>query len=226
MYNSCWRRWQKIKNLLTLNDWNIFYNFLQGSIKKQEVTCNSRYLFVYRLPLRLRSGKKSLDSCPADKLPGTWYCSRARHKRCNWSVHKRTERRTQHHPWISATLLLDFGIWVSLQSVVECRHCNRRWDADVLARTVNEGFDNLPVEMITNVFDHLSILWELMLRGGSENLKMEERRACHNNLPQLEWFPTSLQNDKKDKIFGLYCSSFSASTMRERDSFTNLTGAL
>jgi hypothetical protein len=37
---------------------------------------------------------------------------------------------------------LDLGIWMSLQSVIECRHQNRRCDIDALATKVQEAWDH------------------------------------------------------------------------------------
>jgi hypothetical protein len=43
-------------------------------------------------------------------------------------------------------------------------------DAEALARTVKEAYDNLPPEMITKVFDHLPIVWESILVSNGDNV--------------------------------------------------------
>jgi hypothetical protein len=69
---------------------------------------------------------------------------------------------------------------MSLQSGVECRHQNRRRDAEALTRTVKEAYDNLPLETITKVFDHLLIVWEIVLVSNRDNVNVEERRGRCN----------------------------------------------
>ena len=59
-------------------------------------------------------------------------------------------------------------------------------DAEALARTVKEAYDNLPPEMITKVFDHLPIVWELILVSNGDNISVEERRGHHNIAAALE----------------------------------------
>ncbi len=43
---------------------------------------------------------------------------------------------------------LDLGIWMSLQSAVECRHWNRQRDVSALATTVQEAWADLPADTI------------------------------------------------------------------------------
>jgi hypothetical protein len=81
-----------------------------------------------------------------------------------------------HSPELNALYL---GIWMSMQAAVECRHQNRRRDTETLARTVKEAYD-LPPEMITKVFDHLPIIWELILASNRDNVNVKERRGHHN----------------------------------------------
>jgi hypothetical protein len=81
---------------------------------------------------------------------------------------------------------LDLGIWMSLQSAVKCRHRNRRRDAEALTRTVKEAYNNLPLEMITKVFDRLPIVWEIILASNGDHVNVKERRGHCNIVAALE----------------------------------------
>ncbi len=59
-------------------------------------------------------------------------------------------------------------------------------DVEALARTVKEAYDNLPPEMITKVFDHLPIVWELILVSNGDNVNVKERRGHFNIAAALE----------------------------------------
>ena len=46
---------------------------------------------------------------------------------------------------------LDLGVWMSVQAAVEERHRDRRRDPDGLAETVQEAWNNLPIETVQRV---------------------------------------------------------------------------
>ncbi len=72
---------------------------------------------------------------------------------------------------------LDLGIWMSIQSHVECRHREQRQDPDGLAVSVMEAWENLPVDTIQKVFDRIPIVLQLIVEGGGDNINVEERRG-------------------------------------------------
>jgi hypothetical protein len=43
---------------------------------------------------------------------------------------------------------LGLGIWISVQSAVECRHQNRRGDLDAFAQSVLDAWNNLLIHTI------------------------------------------------------------------------------
>jgi hypothetical protein len=66
---------------------------------------------------------------------------------------------------------------MSLQSAVERRHQNRRHDADALAETVIQAWNDLPVGTIQRVFERIPIVHQLIVEGGGDNINVEDRRG-------------------------------------------------
>ena len=86
---------------------------------------------------------------------------------------------------------LDLGIWMSVQSHVERRHWERRWDPDGLAVSTIEAWQNLPENPIRRVFNRISIVLQLIVECGGDNINVEERRGRHGAAvlaaPLPEW---------------------------------------
>jgi hypothetical protein len=58
---------------------------------------------------------------------------------------------------------LDLGIWMSVQSAVECRHQEWWRDPDGLAISVQEAWQHLPEDTIHRVFERIPIVLHLIL---------------------------------------------------------------
>jgi hypothetical protein len=69
---------------------------------------------------------------------------------------------------------------MSVQSHVESRHRDRCRDPDSLAISVEEAWSNLPNETVQSVFNRISIVLELIVACGGDNVNVEERRGRRN----------------------------------------------
>jgi hypothetical protein len=106
-------------------------------------------------------------------------------KRSSGTVHKSIEKSIQCYYQAIASMFskakcLDLGIWMSLQSTVECMHQNARRDAEALKTTVQEAWRDLPVDTIQRVFIRIPMVYQLIAECGGDNVNVEELRGHCN----------------------------------------------
>ena len=73
---------------------------------------------------------------------------------------------------------------MSLQSQVEKQHYDRTSDADTLAKTVNEAWNDLPITTITSVFNRIPIVQSLIVKHRGDNDLVETRRGMIHAPPE------------------------------------------
>ncbi len=81
---------------------------------------------------------------------------------------------------------LDLGIWMSVQSTLECSHENRRRDPNGLAKIIKAAWDNLNGETMQKVFDRIPTVLQLIVECHGDNIYVEERRGHQNFDTALE----------------------------------------
>jgi len=79
---------------------------------------------------------------------------------------------------------LDLGLWMSLQSRVEKQHYDKTSDADTLAKTVDEAWNDLPIRTITNVFNRIPVVQNLIIEHQGENDLVETLRGMIHAPPE------------------------------------------
>jgi hypothetical protein len=171
---------------LTIDDVTISCFYPRGSIIKEEVTCNSRFM----LETMPTIGAKICRNMPwvpheqpiyliMDNAGGhgtreaVGRYTRALRNQFNVIIKQRPARS----PELNA---LDLGIWMSLQSAVEKMHRNARRDAEVLTITVQEAWRDLPADTIQRVFNRIPVVYQLIVESGGGNINVEERRGRRN----------------------------------------------
>jgi hypothetical protein len=70
------------------------------------------------------------------------------------------------------------GIWMSVQSAVECRHQEWWRDPDGLAISMQEAWQHLPDVTICQVFERMPIVLQLIVNCGGDYVNVEDRRGC------------------------------------------------
>ena len=76
------------------------------------------------------------------------------------------------------TNMLDLGVWMSIQSSVEKTHRGRRCQADALAKSVEDSWNNyLSPQAFANVFNRLRVVLTCIIDGKGGNDKVEEKRG-------------------------------------------------
>ena len=79
---------------------------------------------------------------------------------------------------------LDNGLWMSLQSHVEKKHRDRTTTSAAIAISVQEAWDHLPSDTISNVFDRLPTVHRLIIDDHGGNELVQERRGLRNRADQ------------------------------------------
>ena len=78
--------------------------------------------------------------------------------------------------------LLDLGIWMALQSVVEKTHRGKLVNRDLLAETVYEAFGSMEESVLRNVYQRWLTVLDLVIEGeGSNDMVDQNRRMLRRN---------------------------------------------
>ena len=72
-------------------------------------------------------------------------------------------------PRSPATKILDLGIWVALQSVVEKLHLGKRRHLNVLCTIVTEAWEKLEEIKLKNVYEHWKLVLDLIIEDNGGN---------------------------------------------------------
>ena len=87
------------------------------------------------------------------------------------------------------TNMLDLGVWVSIQSLVERIHKGKVMRTDELSNSVLTAFQDFPCEVLTNIYNRWKLTFHLILSGKGTNEVVEEYRGSKKPLI-LENLPT------------------------------------
>ena len=79
--------------------------------------------------------------------------------------------------------LLDLGVWVALQSVVEKVHRGKLVNRKLLAETVYEAFGNMDEAVLRNVYRHWLTVMDLIIEGEGSNDLVEQNRGMIRRNP-------------------------------------------
>jgi len=75
------------------------------------------------------------------------------------------------------TNMLDLGVWMALQSVVEKMHFRKRVQTDALARTVESSWDKLEPIKLTNVWNRWKMVLDLIIEDNGGDALVEAKRG-------------------------------------------------
>ena len=89
-------------------------------------------------------------------------------------------------PRSPATNMLDLGVWMALQNVVEKLHFKMRNEKEALARTVWRGWEGLEAIKLNNVYQRWKLVLDLIIEDDGGNSKIESRRGKLYRAPSDE----------------------------------------
>jgi hypothetical protein len=146
---------------LTMEDIDLSCSLCQGIIVECEVICNSAFM-LENLPLNVAELCQNLHWVHPEESIYLVIDNAGGHgaqeviEECTWVL---LEKFNIVIIWQSARSpeenALDFGIWMSVQSHAERRSCDRCRDPDSLAISVEEAWNNLPIEEVQQLFNRI-----------------------------------------------------------------------
>ena len=80
-------------------------------------------------------------------------------------------------PRSPATNMLDLGVWMALQNVVEKLHFKKRMELTSLCNTVEDAWDELESVKLTNVFTRWKMVLDLIIEDNGGDRLVEARRG-------------------------------------------------
>ena len=100
--------------------------------------------------------------------------------------------------------MLDLGVWMSIQSSVEKTHRGRRCQADALAWSIEDSWNNyLSPQAFANVFNRLRVVLACIVDGKGGNDKVEEKRGVLHReatiIDLTEEYTTTSNNENENE---------------------------
>ena len=80
-------------------------------------------------------------------------------------------------PRSPATNMLDLGVWMAFQNVVEKIHAGKVKERDALARTVDDAWREMDPIKLTNVWNRWRLVLDLIIEDDGGNRKVESKRG-------------------------------------------------
>ena len=81
------------------------------------------------------------------------------------------------HPHSPVTNILDLGVWIALQNVVEKLHLRKRIEPEALCNIVEEAWKKLDPIKLQNVYDHWKMVLDLMIEDNGGDMLAELKRG-------------------------------------------------
>lgn len=73
--------------------------------------------------------------------------------------------------------MLDLGIWMALQSMVEMINHNQKQELNTLCNTVMKAWDELEMVKLSNVYERQKLILDLILKGNDSDKFIEAERG-------------------------------------------------
>ena len=103
-------------------------------------------------------------------------------------------------PRSPATNMLDLGVWMALQSVVEKLHHNQRQELNALCSTVKRAWGDLDMVKLSNVYERWKMVLDLILKDNGSSKFIQANRVRLFQRPSQE--AEELDNTSWDKVVG------------------------
>ena len=114
------------------------------------------------------------------------------------------------------TNMLDLGVWMALQSLVETIHRGKVMQSDELSKSVHKAFSYISEDVLTNVYERWKLILHLIhSRKGSNEVIEEHCRKLNRKLLDPDKLPTVPETFKLDKY---KCEAESSSDESDDDS--------
>ena len=91
-------------------------------------------------------------------------------------------------PRSPATNMLDLGVWMAFQSLVEKLHLSKRQEVTALCNTVNKAWDELDATKLRNVYERWKLVLDLIIKdkGGDRFIESNRGKLFRAPSPEAE----------------------------------------
>ena len=187
---------------LRLDDLQLKVNPQQGKWVERDITCDSTFMMEH-----IRSiGKAIRESylfIPNDHTVYLFMDNACGHGKTEIKKQYETILKEEFHiqiewqvPNSPETNMLDLGVWVALQSLVEKLHRNKVMQADELSKTVMSSFNQISHDILTRVYNRWRLTLRLIVSGKGTNEVVEDYRGLKKPLI-IEDLPTVSDSECK-----------------------------
>ena len=173
---------------LNINDLELRVNPQKGKMVERDITCDSSFMMDH---IRMiGKGIRDAHSFLPNDHPIYLFMDNA-------GGHGKTEIKKQYEsilkdefgifiewqvPNSPETNMLDLGVWMALQSLVEKLHLGKVMQSDELTRTVFDSFARISEDIFTRVYERWQHTLRLIISGKGTNEVVEEDRGKEKSL--------------------------------------------
>ena len=163
-----------------------------GDERDVDISCDSDYMLrvMPRVGEAIRAAYHWVDDSDPIYLfldnAGGHGTDEAVEKYCNLLAEEYHVICYHQRPRSPATNMLDLGVWMAFQNVVERMHFRRRMEAQALARTVERSWEDLEPVKLENVYRRWKLVLDLIIEDQGGNAKVESRRGKLYSAPAAE----------------------------------------
>ena len=94
--------------------------------------------------------------------------------------------------------MLDLGVWMCLQSIVEHSHRLLVMKQDVLSDSVLAAMDKISSETLSNIYNRWVKVLHLIMKGKGDNQLVERCRGKNDNVEELVYVDINNNNNTVD----------------------------
>ena len=171
------------ERMLNINDLELRVNPQMGKFVERDITCDSSFMMDH-IRMIGKSIREAYSFLPDDH-PIYLFMDNA-------GGHGKTEIKRQYEtilkqefeisiewqvPNSPETNMLDLGVWMALQSLVEKLHMGKVMQSDELTRTVFNSFGRISQEIFTKVYERWKYTLQLIISGKGTNEVVEDHRG-------------------------------------------------
>ena len=178
-----------------MNDLTLKVNPQKGKILEKDISCDLAFMLdhIRDIGASVRNAYSHLD----ENVPVYLFVDNA-------GGHGKIEVKKQYEkilmdeynvliewqvPNSPETNMLDLGVWVSLQSIVENIHKGKVMQSDVLSQSVEEAFRYISSTVLDKVHSRWKLVLQLLVSGEDTNEVVEEHRGLKKSA-MLKDFPS------------------------------------
>ena len=103
-------------------------------------------------------------------------------------------------PRSPATNMLDLGVWMAFQSLVEKLHLEKRQESKALCNTVDQAWEDMDAIKLRNVYERWKLVLDLIIKDDGGDRYIEANRGKLFKVPSPEAEELDEEEDKEEEL--------------------------